>query len=127
MEMRSILLIMLVTLSSMAISADLRIQLFNAPSEGQLVFQVYNSADAFGDFRDPENEVRFPVNDDGSYLITDVTAGRIAVLVYHDANLNGLIDKNFIGIPRERLALSNNYRPKGPPSFTRASFELGEM
>jgi outer membrane protein len=107
-------------------SAELHLQIFNSPSDGQMVFQVYDSADTFDDFREPVREVRFPINDDGEYIISDVNAGRIAVLGYHDANLNGILDKNFIGIPREPIGLSNNYRPKGPPSFDRASIVLVE-
>ncbi len=99
-------------------------RLENAPADGALVFQVYDSADEFGDFRDPVQEVVLPSAGDGEYVIPGVTAGTVALLVYFDENSNGIIDKNFIGIPRERVAISNNYRPKGPPSFSKASFEL---
>ncbi|MGY8814977.1 MAG: MipA/OmpV family protein [Gammaproteobacteria bacterium] len=125
--MKILLLAFLVTISSMAEAAEIRIQLFNSPSDGQVVFQVYNSANSFGGFRNPVKEVRFPINDDGEYIITEVSTGKIAVVGYHDANENGILDKNFIGIPKEPVGLSNNYRPKGPPSFERASFVLDEM
>ena len=107
-------------------AAEITVRLGNAPSDGALVFQVYDSADAFGDFRDPVQEVVLRATGDGDYVIRDLAPGTIALLVYFDENSNGLIDKNFIGIPRERVAISNNYRPKGPPSFSRASFELRE-
>jgi len=45
-------------------------------------------------------------------------------VVYHDENGNGRLDKNFIGIPREPLGFSNQYRPHGPPTFSRAAFRL---
>ncbi len=48
------------------------------------------------------------------------------MLVYVDENRNGLIDKNFIGIPKEPLGISNNYRPKGPPAFGRAKFTIDD-
>ncbi len=105
-------------------AADLTVRLGNAPSDGALVFQVYDSADAFGDFRDPVQEVVLTSTGDGDYVIPDVSPGTIALLVYFDENSNGLMDKNFIGIPRERIAISINYQPKGPPSFSRASFDL---
>lgn len=104
-------------------AADLNVQLKNAPSAGSLVFQVYDSADTFADFRDPAKEIVLAARGDGEYRLSDVGDGTIAVLVYFDENANGRIDKNFIGIPREPLALSNNYRPKGPPSFSKASFD----
>ncbi len=105
-------------------AADLEVHLANAPDDGTLVFQVYDAADTFGDLRDPADEIALPARGDGSYVLTNIANGEIAVLVYYDENANGILDKNFIGVPRETLAISNNYRPKGPPSFARASFEL---
>ena len=105
-------------------SADVDIRLENAPETGTLIFQVYDAADAFGDLRDPAREISMPAAGDGVYRLEDIGDGEVAVLVYHDENANGVIDKNFIGIPRERLAISNDYQPKGPPSFSRASFGL---
>jgi len=110
--------------SAVCSATDLNVRLENVPDTGTLVFQVYDAADAFGDLRDPAMELALPAKGDGEYALGDVVSGEIAVLVYHDANDNGLIDKNFIGIPREILAISNDYKPKGPPSFARASFEL---
>ena len=107
-----------------AVAADLEVRLSGAPEQGELVFQVYDAADAFGDLRDPAKELRMPARGDGRYALTGLEAGEIALLVYHDENANGVLDKNFIGIPREMLAISNNYQPKGPPSFSRARFVL---
>jgi outer membrane protein len=109
---------------SIAAAGDLSVRLENAPEQGDLIFQVYDAADAFGDFRDPAKEIRLPAKGDGEYALENVGDGEIAVLVVYDENSNGEIDKNFIGIPREQVALSNGYKPKGPPSFSRASFEL---
>ena len=110
----------------MAHSAELLINVINAPDNGSLVFQIYNNANSFGDFRDPLYEKTLAAVGDGEYRLENVGAGKLALLLYVDENENGLIDKNFIGIPREPLALSNNYQPKGPPSFVRASFDLSE-
>jgi outer membrane protein len=120
-------LIALISFSPLlASAAELVVTLKNAPADGRLVFQVYDSPDAFGDFRDPKKEIVLPATGDGDYRIDNVPVGKIAILIYYDENQNARIDKNFIGIPRERLAMSNNYRPKGPPSFERASFEIGD-
>jgi outer membrane protein len=89
-----------------------------------LPVQFYDAADAFGDLRDPAEERILPARGDGDYELADIPDGSIAVLVYHDENANGRLDKNFIGIPREPLAISNNYQPKGPPTFSRASVEV---
>ena len=107
-----------------ATAADLEVRLAGAPDDAELVFQVYDAADTFGDLRDPARVIRLASRSDGVYALTGIEEGEIAVLVYHDENANGILDKNFIGIPRESLAISNNYQPKGPPSFARASFQL---
>jgi outer membrane protein len=110
----------------LAQSADISVRMKGAPADGVLVFQVYDSPNAFGDFRDPVIEIQAPVNASNTYRIEGVPAGDVAVLVYFDENENGVIDKNFIGIPKEPLGISNNYRPKGPPAFARAMFSVGE-
>ena len=112
--------------AALAQPAELSVRVTDAPATGELVFQVYASANAFGDFRDPAKEMRSPVRADGTYLISDVPAGDVALLVYVDENNNGVLDKNFIGIPKEPLGISNNYRPKGPPAFSRAVFRIND-
>jgi outer membrane protein len=110
--------------ASVAQAADISVRIQGAPADGVLVFQIYDSPNAFGDFRDPVKEMRAPVREGNVYRIEDVPVGEFAVLVYVDENRNGLIDKNFIGIPKEPLGISNNYRPKGPPAFERAKFNV---
>ena len=52
-----------------------------------------------------------------------VAAGRYAVSAFHDENSNGKMDANFMGIPREGVAASNNARGHfGPPKFDDAAF-----
>jgi len=125
MGSRNIFMILTVCLVvSVSDAADLELSLENAPESGTLVFQVYDAADTFGDLRDPAQEFTLPAVGDGTYRLGDIRGGRIAVLVYFDENENSRLDKNFIGIPREPLAISNDYQPKGPPSFARASFSM---
>lgn len=118
------LLLLLTGGISTALAENITVRVHNAPPEGTLVLQVYDNADAFGDFRNPAREVRYSIEADGSYVIADVPAGAVAVLAYLDENDNRALDKNFIGIPREPIGLSNNYQPKGPPSFQRAAIAV---
>ena len=124
--LKPIAIALLTLLASVAHSANLSVRVQDAPAEGTLVFQVYDTPNTFGDFRDPVKEFRMPVNRESVYRLDDVPAGELAVLVYVDENENGLIDKNFIGIPREPLGISNDYRPKGPPAFARAKIAVIE-
>lgn len=111
-------------LASQLHAADVSVELSNAPTSGFVYFQVYDSADKFGDFRDPVYATRHAARGDGSYPLTDVVSGHVALLVFHDENGNGILDRNFIGIPREPIGLSNDYRPKGPPSFESAAITV---
>jgi outer membrane protein len=101
-----------------------RVQIDNPPASGDVALVLFDSANAFGDLRDPYKVVIYRLDDRDAYLIQDVEPGEYALLVYHDENGNGRIDKNFIGIPNEPLGFSNRYRPKGPPSYKRAAFQI---
>ena len=51
--------------------------------------------------------------------------GVYAAAVFHDENMNGKLDKNLIGIPKEGYGASNNpERRMRPPSFEETSFPL---
>lgn len=119
-----ILLSALLLFYSVTSFAEITVRLVNAPVEGSLVLQVYDDPDAFGDFRNPVREERFSIRPGGSYRLSDLPEGQIVVLAYVDENDNRVLDRNFIGIPREPIGLSNNYQPKGPPSFQRAAFSV---
>lgn len=106
-------------------AADLEVAVRNPPAAGSVVFVLFDSANAFGDFRDPLRAVSVAVTDAVSYRFTDLPAGEYALLVFHDKNSNRQLDKNFIGIPIESIGFSNEYDPRGPPQFDRARFVLG--
>ena len=56
----------------------------------------------------------------------EVPPGTWAAQAFHDENRNGIIDRNFFGIPTEGLGFSNDARFNfGPPSFAAAAFQLG--
>ena len=53
----------------------------------------------------------------------DVPAGTYALVVLHDENMNGRIDYNWLGIPREGYGFSNDaHGTLGAPSFQQAAF-----
>lgn len=52
-------------------------------------------------------------------------AGRYAVSASHDVNGNGRPDRNFVGLPTEPWAVSNNVRPGlRAPRFAEAALQL---
>jgi uncharacterized protein (DUF2141 family) len=111
--------------ANMASAADLSIHIDDVKSaEGKLMVAVFSSATTF--LKKPENGTGAAAAA-GSNLVVfkDLPAGEYAFAVYHDANSNGKMDKNLIGIPTEDYAFSNNALGKmGPPSFDSAKFAL---
>jgi uncharacterized protein (DUF2141 family) len=58
-------------------------------------------------------------------VFRDVPQGVYAVSVLHDENMNGKLDKNFLGIPTEGYGASNNPGKKmRAPSFDEAKFSM---
>jgi outer membrane protein len=107
-------------------AAELSVQLENPPPSGTVALALFSSANTFGDLRDPARLETYTLDGRDRYVLKDIPAGEYALMVYYDENENLDIDKNFIGIPTEPLGFSNNYRPKGPPSYSRAAFTLAQ-
>jgi uncharacterized protein (DUF2141 family) len=61
-------------------------------------------------------------------ITIDLPQGDYAVAVYQDKNQNKRLDTNFVGIPQEPYAFSNNARPKlRAPNFDEAKIGLWEQ
>lgn len=61
-----------------------------------------------------------------SILMFDAVPGTYAVAVHHDANSNGRMDSNFLGMPKEGYGVSNDVRPKfRAPRFSEAAVHVG--
>ena len=124
--MRYLLALLLATVAAPSFAVEATVRVEGVPAEGMLIVQAFDSPNAFGDFRNPAAQSSFDLRDGPDFQMSGLPAGTVAVLAFVDENGNGILDKNFIGIPRERLAISNDYRPKGPPVFQRAAIELVE-
>jgi uncharacterized protein (DUF2141 family) len=58
----------------------------------------------------------------------NLVPGRYAVAIMHDLNGNLILDKNFLGVPKEPWGVSNNVRPNfRAPEFEESSFEINEI
>ncbi|MCW8851923.1 MAG: MipA/OmpV family protein [Gammaproteobacteria bacterium] len=112
--------------SSKIIAADITVRIDNPPESGSVALVLFDSANTFGDLRDPFRVDIHQLDGRDEYLIDDVEPGEYALMVYFDENGNKRMDKNFIGIPKEPLGFSNRYRPKGPPAYERAAFTIGQ-
>lgn len=56
--------------------------------------------------------------------LSKIHEGQIAIVVYHDEDNDGKLKTGFLWRPKEGYAFSNNYKPKSPPKFSKASVEL---
>ena len=62
-----------------------------------------------------------------AFIFSNLKSGKYAISAMNDQNGNKVIDKNFLGIPKEEWGVSNNVRPtlRGP-TFDEAVFEVDE-
>ena len=125
--LRTLLLgVLLLRGGMVANAAELAVSLVDPPATGTVVFMLFDSANTFGDLRNPAKVVKQSLDDRKVYRIENVPYGEYALMVHLDENDNDRVDKNFIGIPKEPIGFSNGYEPKGPPSYSRAAFVLRE-
>jgi uncharacterized protein (DUF2141 family) len=93
------------------------------PARGTLFVGLFDSEKTF--LKKPVRGERVAAHE-GSVraVFKDVPAGEYAISVFHDANGNGKLDTNFIGIPKEGVGASNDAMGSfGPPSFQKAKFK----
>ena len=58
---------------------------------------------------------------------TGLKPGEYAISAFYDKNANGKMDTNFLGIPKEPTAMSNNAKARfGPPKYKDAKFNIKE-
>lgn len=111
-------------------TAAVRLTIANIQSQvGKLYISVYDSKDTFlGDTKVYAQEAGLENLQDGQLeVLMTLPYGALAISVHHDDNANGEMDRNFIGIPKEPVGLSNGHVPKfGPPKFSKAVIEISQ-
>jgi uncharacterized protein (DUF2141 family) len=99
-----------------------------ASTQSVVKLNFYNKSDAF--LKDGQQVMRLVVRPGGKNTITvpvELTPGEWAVALTQDTNNNDLLDKNFLGIPTEPYAFSNNVRPRfAAPKFEECKFMVSE-
>lgn len=111
--------------TGLAAAADLAVHISDVrTADGKVMVAVYGSAADF--LKTPVLAAHTAADPAGKTIVLkDLPAGEYALAVYHDANGNGKMDKNMMGIPTEDYAFSNNAIGKfGPPAFDSAKITL---
>jgi uncharacterized protein (DUF2141 family) len=96
-------------------------------AKGQVGCLLFATADGFpGDHAKAHGEKRATIEAGRAVCVfTEVPAGTYAAIVWHDANANGKMDKNVVGIPQEGYSASNDVRPSfSAPGFKESSFSV---
>lgn len=123
--MTKLLLIAILAAALPARAADLTIAIDGVQNaSGGIMIALYNSADTFQG--KPFRAVTAPATAGAMRVqVKDLPAGEYAFALYHDANGNGKMDRNLVGMPVEDYAFSNNALGKrGPPAYDAARFQL---
>lgn len=95
-----------------------------ASEKGNLYVALFRQKDEFPVFGKQYLGKIVPVTSKKmSYAFDNLSEGKYAIAIYHDANKNGKLDKNYLGIPTEAYGFSNNARR----SFSAPSFEEAEI
>jgi uncharacterized protein (DUF2141 family) len=95
---------------------------------GQVGICLFNKADGFP-YSESAIECEYVKSKKNytEYTFTDLEMGTYAVSIFHDANDNKKLDKNWLGIPKEGIGTSNNAKGTfGPPKFNDAKFVLNK-
>jgi uncharacterized protein (DUF2141 family) len=111
--------------TSQAGAADLTIEVRDVKTDkGPLMVALYDSAGTF--LKQPSSVLAAPASGATvSMVFKDVAPGDYAFAAFQDANRNGVLDKNPLGLPTEEYAISNNAMGHmGPPAFDAAKVAL---
>lgn len=95
------------------------------PDTGKALGSLFDSRESY--LKRPIQEAVASIDEQGLARLTfeNLAAGTYAVSVIYDEDADGELDKGFLGIPTELIAMSNNVQGRfGPPSFKKTSFEV---
>ena len=126
-----VLICMVFVPKSYSEEANLKINLLNIDKPGVVFLSICRDAAGFEESVENESEEASCVNKAGEVGLKNfeingmVPYGEYAIAIFVDANGNGKMDKNFLGIPKEQYGFSNNVMGRmAAPSFEQAKFEV---
>ena len=126
MPSRSLLATLVALAAAPALANQLAVEVTGISDvRGTLMVAVYDSPEAFDGEGRPVAAKRAEVGGETVVVTFDELApGDHAVKLYHDANGNGELDRNMLGLPSEGYGFSNNGGRYGPPPFEEARFTV---
>lgn len=95
------------------------------PLKGDLYFSLHNRPEYFQVADSAFMKQKIAINEETETLQFDnLPAGTYAIAVYHDENLNGMMETSEKGMPREGYGFSLKSKFLGRPKFEQAAFEV---
>ena len=94
-------------------------------NKGYIDIKIYDKKENFLEEQKAIESVRKKASQ-GEIIIplTKIHEGLIAVVAYHDENNDKKLNTGLFWRPKEGFAFSNNYMPKGKPSFKKTIIKL---
>jgi uncharacterized protein (DUF2141 family) len=138
--MRTVLTVLLILFALPVYASELRITVEGIRSpDGTILIGLYDSLESFtraielsdkdGFLNDPNRFAAVALKANAAMksavVLTNLDPGQYAIILFHDENGNGKLDKNALGVPTEPYGFSNNVRGfLGPPAFEAAIMEV---
>ena len=94
--------------------------------KGSILIALYNHKENYMKKSYKNSEVKI---ENGKAIVefNQLEKGEYAFSLFHDMNNNKKLDSNFLGIPKEPYAFSNNMKGSfGPPKFETVKFNITE-
>lgn len=109
---------------------QLQVEITNIQNhKGKILVAIYDSQKSF--LSEPlqykivavDGSAKFPTSVQA--VFEGLSVGDYAVSVYHDENENFVLDRNWLGIPKEMFGFSNNAKAKfSPPTFEECKIHI---
>ncbi len=95
-------------------------------TQGALQIALYSNKEDFLNFESSFRIMASTLSDNKTKVIfNNIPNGIYAIAIFHDLNNNGVLDTNWIGIPKEPIGVSGTGKSRfGPPRFVDCKFEL---
>jgi uncharacterized protein (DUF2141 family) len=95
---------------------------------GNAMIALCDSAECYKNSDKPFKGTMASIKDGkAEWIISDLHYGTYTISIYHDENVNGKLDTNALGVPKERYGFSNNARRIfSAPKFEEATFEFNK-
>ena len=126
MVRKFLLCIAVSTLAHVATGADLQLEITNITEPGGTInWSLFDSPGHFQQNQNPVMTARNRVDGESLQLtLHDLPPGTYAIKLFHDANGNGELDTNLVGMPVEGYGFSNDAGRFGPAAFEEAAVTL---